>query len=143
MKWLVLAALLLANLAAAAGIRVPPLFTPAQVAASGLTEAQAEQLALLAARHDGFKLGKHGMFIEKNAAPVEGVYSFTLQYDSTQALATQVLGWYLVSRSTGNVIEGHKCTRFDFAGLRKIQTGISQRTGKQIGDESGLLDRLC
>ncbi len=110
------------------------------ISKDGLSREQARQVLTMVLRHEGYKLGKPGMYIEdlKITAgndPHPGYFDFGLSYDTPKAGATAVLGSYAVSRMTGDVWETNLCKRYSFVKLRRLQKIISERTGKSFAGE--------
>jgi hypothetical protein len=115
-------------------------FDPTRIAQNGLTKDQAKQVLLIVLRHEGYKLTKPGMYVEylrneQEEDPYEGYFNFSLGYDSPKAAATDVLGYFAVSKVTGDVWELNLCKRYSFPELRRIQKTIMMRTKKTFSDE--------
>lgn len=111
---------------------------PAQVASSGLTRAQAQQVLLLVLKQQRFKLDLPGMLIDSditdaNGQPMRpGYVDFALTYDSPDAAATDVLGTWSVDMLTGDALDNTRCSRYRFAKLVRLQKGIAARTGASL-----------
>lgn len=121
-------------------------FNPDKVAVSGLTKQQAKQLLVVVLKHENYKLNMKGMSLEgpmyrakeTNEQSPPGYYSFGLNYDTPEAGATDVLGFYAVSIATGDVWERNTCKNFNFPELRQLQAQIMQKTGKSMADDKSV-----
>jgi hypothetical protein len=133
--------LVLALAASAALAKGPAVFNADQVQPNGLTREQARQVLVVVLKHERYKLGMPGVFIdgdladEKGNPPHPGYFDFSLGYDSPKAGATEYMGLFSVSTATGDVWEINICKRFVFPALRSLQSGIMARTGRTMADE--------
>jgi len=111
------------------------------VAPEGLSRAQAKKVLMVVLRHQYYKLGKPGVFIDDNLAdengnpPHLGYFDFSLGYEDQKAGATEYWGLFSVSPLTGDVWEINTCKQFIFPLLQQIQKGIMEKTGKKLTDE--------
>ena len=119
-----------------------------QIHFQGLSREQARQVLVVVLKHEGYRLGKAGVFIdgdladEKGNPPHPGYFDFSLGYDNPRAGAIEYWGLFSVSTLTGDVWETNICKRFAFPALRRIQRLIMARTGKSMADESQQLQGL-
>lgn len=120
---------------AAAGLQ------PAQIEHSGLTREQAQQVLLVALKHQDYQMDKPGVFVDGNLLdengkpPHPGYFDFSLGYEHPKAGATEYWGLFSVSTTTGDVWETNSCKRLDGSELRALQGQIMDRTGKSLADE--------
>ena len=120
----------------------------AQVAKTGLTQAQAQQVLRVVLKHLRFNLNKEGMLIDgdisgSNGQPMRpGYIDFALTYDTPTAAATDVLGTYSVDMLTGDVLENTRCKRYRFAALTRLQKAISARTGVALPPQKVALGQI-
>lgn len=121
-----------------------PDFDVAKVQKSGLSAEQARQVLTLVLVHEKYRLCKRGLGIEGpfKGSLVPGYFSFSLEFESAENGATQVLGMYRISKFTGDVWEFNLCQRYDFPKLKEIQAAIMKKTGKSFADETAARRRL-
>lgn len=111
------------------------------ISQSGLTLPQAKALLLLVLRHQGYQLNKRGMFIDddfktsQGQAPHIGYFDFALGLDSSQAGATRYMGYYAVSKKTGDIWELNLCKRYLLPELERAQRLVMSRTKISFADE--------
>lgn len=133
--------LVFAITASVASAKEPTTIPLDQITSEGLSRGQAKQVLIVVLKHQRYKLGKSGVFIdgdltdENGKPPHPGYFDFSLGYDSPKAGATEYWGLFSVSVSTGDVWETNTCKRFVFPALQRIQKNIMERTGKTMADE--------
>ncbi|WP_248768788.1 hypothetical protein [Pseudomonas sp. MWU12-2345] len=136
-SWLLTLGLVCATLPACAASALQP----SQVKTQGLSREQAQQVLEVALKHEDYKLGKPGVFIDGDLAdahgkpPHPGYFDFSLGYDDPKAGATEYWGLFSVSVTTGDVWEINTCKRLAGAELKQLQSRIMTRTGKTLSDE--------
>ncbi|MCO7611501.1 hypothetical protein NJH83_14780 [Pseudomonas chlororaphis] len=114
---------------------------PAEVKATGLTREQAQEVLLVALKHQDYQLNKPGVFVDgdlqddSGQPPHPGYFDFSLGYNDPKAGATEYWGLFSVSTATGDVWEINSCKRLDGSELRALQGQIMARTGKTLADE--------
>lgn len=111
-------------------------FEPDAVDATGLTTEQAQQVLIVMLKHEKFPMKKPGFYIEALNPNQPGYHDFSVAYDSPKVGATDVLGWFAVSKMTGDIWELHSCKRYAFRQLRRIQAAIMKQTRKTFASES-------
>jgi hypothetical protein len=116
-------------------------FPATAISRDGLNLAQAKKVLTLVLRHEGYDLKKRGMYIDddiktpEGGPPHPGYVDLSLQFDARTAGATAALGYFAVSKKTGDVWEVNRCKRYRFPELSRIQRLIMQRTGTSLADE--------
>lgn len=121
----------------------------AQIAESGLTEQQAEQVLRLALQQSKYRkhfVSPHSYiedgFVNQDGTPkTAGFYMFRLAYDGPKATMTWYFGPFLVSQKTGDVWDvslSSGCVNFHSAALTRIQATIMKKTKTAIEDEKAL-----
>ncbi|AZC26687.1 MULTISPECIES: hypothetical protein [Pseudomonas] len=114
---------------------------PTQIASTGLSREQAQQVLLVALKHQDYPMSKPGVFVdgdlqdESGKPPHPGYFDFSLGYNDPKAGATEYWGLFSVSLNTGDVWEINSCKRLDGGELRALQGQIMGRTGKTLVDE--------
>ncbi|MQA54194.1 hypothetical protein [Pseudomonas piscis] len=114
---------------------------PTEVQHSGLTREQAQQVLLVALKHQDYQMDRPGVFVDGNLQdesgkpPHPGYFDFSLGYEDPKAGATEYWGLFSVSTATGDVWEINSCKRLDGGELRALQGQIMGRTGKTLVDE--------
>ncbi|ACO32292.1 MULTISPECIES: effector immunity protein Tgi2PP [Acidobacterium] len=94
-----------------------------------LTQAQARELAVTVAWHEGIPVSDEHIEVDTmdaGAPYLKGFASFLVLRESTTPGPDTTLARYAVNRSSGNVWEMTECRRYDFAALdalRKRLTG--------------------
>ncbi|UZE31603.1 hypothetical protein [Pseudomonas asplenii] len=118
-----------------------PALQAGQVNPQGLSREQARQVLEVALKHENYKLGRPGVFIDGDLAdengnpPHPGYFDFSLGYNDPKAGATEYWGLFSVSVATGDVWEINTCKRLAGAELKQLQNRIMTRTGKSLSDE--------
>ncbi|WP_167222126.1 hypothetical protein [Massilia rubra] len=119
------------------------------IQASGLTVDQARQVLVVVLNHEKFKMADPGMSIdgpwrgdEEGTLYRPGYVDFGLVYSNRKANTSNVLGHFAVNVFTGDVWNTVRCKRYTFAGLSKIQTIISARTGKKLANAKVAFDEV-
>jgi len=133
--------LALAMTASIASANQPVTLHLGRVAPEGLSRDQAQKVLITVLKHQQYKLGKPGVFIDGNLTdengkpPHPGYFDFSVGYDSPKAGATEYWGLFSVSVLTGDVWEINTCKRFTFPALQNIQKNIMRQTDKTMTDE--------
>ena len=138
----------LIGLFAAAAMATPLPKGADDVAASGLTKAQARKVLIVVLKHEKFRLADPGMYIDgdlqgPNGEPNRpGYYDFSLSYENPKAGATAYLGYYSVNIKTGDVWEVESCVRYQFPALGAHQREIVRRTHTPMADDKSARDEV-
>jgi len=121
-----------------------------QISSEGLSSEQAEQILNYVLEHEKIKPNLPRTFLEPHSlaggenSPFSIYYTFMLYHSDPNAAALSNLGWFAVSRFTGDVFEIWSCKRFQFSVLLDLQEKIMIQTGKTIKDEEkyheGMMD---
>lgn len=128
-------------LAACSAIAKSDGFQADAVQATGLTTEQAQQVLIVMLKHEKLLMTKPGFDIEALRSSHPGYQDFGVTYDSPKAAATDVIGWFSVSKMTGDIWETNLCKRYAFPQLRRIQAAIMKRTGKTFASKSEVTAR--
>ena len=118
-----------------------------EIPENGISEAQAEYIAALAAQHEGYRVWDHRSSIDRltkegrgetDAFP--GFFTFSIGFDMPGYALIYFPREYYVSKMTGDVWQATEpaplyCYRVSFAALRKIQRVIMRHTGSNFAAE--------
>ncbi len=103
-------------------------FAMAAHAAHSLTQAQARELAVVVARHEGIPVNDEHVEIDSmdaGAPYLPGFWSFLVLRESTTPGPDTTLARYAVNRSSGNVWEMTECRRYEFPALEALRKRLS------------------
>lgn len=116
-------------------------FNPSDISHGGMTKTQAENLLIIALKHQQYNLSLDGVFIDGDLLDEDGnpahsgYYDFSLGYDTPNAGAIEYWGLFSVSAQTGDIWELHQCEEIIFPELHKIQQKIMKKTGATFASE--------
>jgi len=119
-----------------------------RISSEGLSAKQARKVLDYVFEHEKVKPNLPHTFIESNSlvkdvdSPFSKYYTFVLYHSDPNAAALSNLGWFAVSKDTGDVFEIHTCKRFQFSSLQVIQRKIMKQTGKTIDEERQLQEAV-